>query len=129
MHILLQCPALAVLRARWVDRLPLLHAHTHDTGSMRQLMLASDQRTLAAYVHAVRDAYVGAHNVCVDALACEICRNREPVGSMLICSGMCVRGFHVGCLGSELPFVPKYYQAWFCADCCAARRGNYCDYA
>jgi hypothetical protein len=113
-HVMLECPAFQSLRDEFADRLPFA-----PEASMLDVMTCTDQRTLAVFVERLHALFTTTHNATVDALACHVCQSADLASSMLICSGRCARGYHVGCLPAACPI--SRYQAWFCVACQAAR--------
>jgi hypothetical protein len=86
---------------------------------MLDVMTCTDQRTLAMFLERLHALFTTTHNSTVDALACHVCQRADHASSMLVCSGRCARGYHVGCLPETCPI--SRYQAWFCPSCLAAR--------
>lgn len=113
-HVLLECPAFQSLRAEFADRLPFAPG-----ASMLDVMACPDQRTLALFLERLHALFTATHNSTVDSLACHVCQSTDLASTMLICSGRCARGYHVGCLPEACPI--SRYQAWFCPSCLAAR--------
>ena len=114
-HVLLECPEFEDLRAAFAHVLPL------SSGDMLSVLNTNHQKDLADYVTQLRDRFELVHNSYVDSMACAVCNGQDNAQNMLLCDGVCSRGFHMRCHDPPVAAKPRQWEPWFCHDCSAAR--------